>query len=148
MRRIDLGDLADWVGQDVGVSDWLRVDQDLIDRFADVTQDRQWIHVDVERARREIGGPIAHGLLTLSLLPVLAASALDIQGVTRGVNYGFDRVRFLSPVPAGARIRSRHVLKAVEPKAGGVAVTQTCTVEIEGAEKPALVCDWVGVCYA
>jgi len=148
MRRIDLADLADWVGQDVGVSDWLRVDQDLIDRFADVTQDRQWIHVDVERARQEIGGPIAHGLLTLSLLPVLAASALDVQGVTRGLNYGFDRVRFLNPVPAGARIRSRHVLKAVEPKAGGVAVTQTCTVEIEGAEKPALVCDWVGVFYA
>jgi acyl dehydratase len=140
--------LATWVGQELGVSDWLLVDQTRIDRFAEVTEDRQWIHVDIERATQEIGGTIAHGLLTLSLLPGLTASVLDIQGVTRALNYGFDKVRFISPVPAGARIRSRHVLKAVEPKAGGVAVTQTCTVEIEGAEKPALVCDWVGVFYA
>jgi len=148
MLRIGLGDLADWVGREVGVSDWLLVDQDRIDSFAEVTQDQQWIHVDVERARREIGGPIAHGLLTLSLLPVLTASVIEFDGVTRGVNYGFDRVRFLSPVPSGARIRSRHLLKAIEPKAGGVAVTQTCTVEIEGADKPALVCEWIGVFYA
>jgi len=148
MTRIGLGDLATWVGQELGVSGWLEVDQVLIDRFADLTGDRQWIHVDVDRATREIGGPIAHGLLTLSLLPSLTASVLDLQGVTRGVNYGFDKVRFLSPVPAGARIRSRHVLKAVEPKAGGVCVTQTCTVEIEAADKPALVCDWLGVFYA
>jgi acyl dehydratase len=148
MTRIGLGDLATWVGRELGVSSWLGVDQALIDRFADLTGDRQWIHVDVDRATREIGGPIAHGLLTLSLLPCLTASVLDLQGVTRGVNYGFDKVRFLSPVPAGARIRSRHVLKAVEPKAGGVCVTQTCTVEIEAADKPALVCDWLGVFYA
>jgi acyl dehydratase len=148
MTRIGLGDLATWVGQELGVSGWLGVDQALIDRFADLTGDRQWIHVDVDRATREIGGPIAHGLLTLSLLPSLTASVLDLQGVTRSVNYGFDKVRFLSPVPAGARIRSRHVLKAVEPKAGGVCVTQTCTVEIEASDKPALVCDWLGVFYA
>jgi acyl dehydratase len=147
MLRIGLGDLPALVGQELGVSEWLQVDQDRIDRFADVTQDHQWIHVDVERARREIGGTIAHGLLTLSLLPVLTASVLDVQGVIRGLNYGFDKVRFLSPVPCGARIRSRHLLKAVEPKAGGVCVTQTCTVEIEGADKPALVCDWLGVFY-
>jgi acyl dehydratase len=77
----------------------------------------------------------------------LTASTFQIQGAARALNYGFDRVRFISPVPAGARIRSRHLLKAVEPKAGGVAVTQTCTLEIEGADKPALVCDWVGVFY-
>jgi acyl dehydratase len=139
--------LAAWVGREVGVSDWLSMDQDLIDRFAELTGDRQWIHVDVERARREMGGTIAHGLLTLSLLPGLTASTFQIQGVARALNYGFDRVRFISPVPAGARIRSRHLLKAVEPKAGGVAVTQTCTLEIEDADKPALVCDWVGVFY-
>jgi acyl dehydratase len=147
MTEIDLVDLPSLVGRELGVSDWLTVDQARIDRFAEVTGDRQWIHVDVERARREIGGPIAHGLLTLSLLPVLTAAALGFRGITRGLNYGFDRVRFISPVPAGARIRSRHVLKAVEPKAGGIAVTQTCTVEIEGADKPALVCDWIGVFY-
>jgi acyl dehydratase len=147
MTEIDLVDLPSLVGRELGVSDWLTVDQARIDRFAEVTGDRQWIHVDVERARREIGGPIAHGLLTLSLLPVLTASALHFQGMRRGLNYGFDRVRFISPVPAGARIRSRHVLKAVERKAGGIAVTQTCTVEIEGADKPALVCDWIGVFY-
>jgi len=147
MTEIDLADLPGLVGRELGVSDWVAVDQARIDRFADVTGDRQWIHVDVERARREIGGPIAHGLLTLSLLPALTASALRFQGMTRGLNYGFDRLRFMSPVPAGARIRSRHVLKAVEPKAGGIAVTQTCTVEIEGGDKPALVCDWIGVFY-
>jgi acyl dehydratase len=148
MIEIDLAELPTFVGQELGVSDWLAVDQARIDRFAEVTGDRQWIHVDVERARREIGGPIAHGLLTLSLLPAMTASAIEFRGVTRGLNYGFDKVRFLSPVPAGARIRSRHLLKAVEPKAGGVCVTQTCTVEIEGADKPALVCDWLGVFYA
>jgi len=147
MTEIDLADLPALVGRELGVSEWLAVDQMRIDRFAEVTGDRQWIHVDVERARREIGGPIAHGFLTLSLLPTLTTSVMHFQGVTRGVNYGFDKVRFLSPVPAGARIRSRHVLKAVEPKAGGVCVTQTCTVEIEGADKPALVCDWLGVFY-
>lgn len=147
MNRIELGHLASWVGRELGVSEWLDVDQKRIDRFAEVTGDHQWIHVDVERASREIGGTIAHGLLTLSLLPVLSMSVLDIQGVTRGLNYGFDKVRFLSPVAAGSRIRSRHVLKVVEPKAGGLAVTQICTVEIEGAAKPALVCDWVGVFY-
>jgi acyl dehydratase len=148
MQRIGLGDLAAWVGREVAVSDWLTVDQERINRFAEVTQDRQWIHVDVDRARQEIGGTIAHGLLTLSLLPALTESVLVFEGVTRGLNYGFDRIRFLNPVPAGARIRSRHLLKAVEPKAGGVGVTQTCTVEIEGAEKPALVCDWLSVFYA
>jgi len=147
MTEIDLADLPALVGRELGVSDWLAVDQARIDRFAEITGDRQWIHVDVERARREIGGPIAHGFLTLSLLPTLTTSVMHFQGVTRGVNYGFDKVRFLSPVPAGARIRSRHVLKAIEPKAGGVCVTQTCTVEIEGADKPALVCDWLGVFY-
>jgi acyl dehydratase len=147
MIEIDLADLPALVGKELAVSDWLAVDQDRIDRFAEVTGDRQWIHVDVERATREIGGPIAHGFLTLSLLSALTASVIEFKGVTRGVNYGFDRVRFLSPVPAGGRIRSRHVLKAVEPKAGGVCVTQTCTVEIEGADKPALICDWLGVFY-
>jgi acyl dehydratase len=147
MTNFDLADLPALVGRELAVSDWLVVDQERINRFAEITGDRQWIHVDVERARREIGGPIAHGLLTLSLLPVLTASVMDFKGVTRGLNYGFDKVRFLSPVPAGARIRSRHVLKAVEPKAGGVCVTQTCTVEIESADKPALVCDWLGVFY-
>jgi acyl dehydratase len=148
MTEIDLADLPALVGRALGVSDWLVVDQARIDHFADVTGDRQWIHVDVERARREMGGPIVHGLLTLSLLPVLTGSVMKLQGVRRGLNYGFDKVRFLSPVPAGARIRSRHVLKAVEPKAGGVCITQTCTIEIEGADKPALVCDWLGVFYA
>jgi len=148
MQRIGLAEVSAWVGREIGVSDWLPVAQDRIDRFAEVTQDRQWIHVDVDRAQRDMGGPIAHGLLTLSLLPVLTASVMYIDGVSRSLNYGFDKVRFLSPVHAGARIRSRHLIKAVEPKAGGICVTQTCTVEIEGADKPALVCDWLGVFYA
>ena len=147
MRTVAFADLSGLIGQELGVSDWVTIDQDRINRFADVTNDHQWIHVDVERATREIGGTIAHGFLTLSMLSAMTYTILRIEGVTRGLNYGFNKVRFITPVPAGSRIRLREVLLAAEPKAGGLALTRECTVEIEGQSKPALVAEWMGVVY-
>ncbi|MDX1531852.1 MAG: MaoC family dehydratase [Rhodothermales bacterium] len=139
-----LDTLRDFVGRGLGVSDWIVVDQARIDAFADCTGDHQWIHVDPERARREspFGGPIVHGLLTLALLPALR-SGLGVvpEGVKQVVNYGYDRVRFLAPVPAGARIRARAELLDVTERGSGLLIKTRNTVEIEGGEKPALVAD-------
>jgi acyl dehydratase len=147
MRTLTRDELPGLVGQEIGVSDWFTVDQARIDAFAEVTCDRQWIHVDVDRAKREIGGPIAHGFLTLSLLPMLTHDLGRVEGVSKGLNYGLDRLRFVNPVQAGARVRARVVLAAVGPKAGGLAITRACTVEIEGQAKPALVADLIMVIY-
>jgi acyl dehydratase len=137
--------LGHFVGQELGVSDWITVDQARIDQFADQTGDHQWIHVDVERARREsrMGSTIAHGYLTLALA---AAWQLEIgivpAGVSEALNYGTDRVRFLSPVKAGARIRDRVALLEVQPKDDGNLVLKTRnTIEIEGETRPALIAD-------
>jgi acyl dehydratase len=144
-EQFTLGNAAAFVGREMGVSDWLTVDQDRINQFADCTGDHQWIHVDVERARREspFGTTIAHGYLTLSLLPQLQQSAgFKLAGVKAGINYGLDKVRFIAPVPAGARIRDRVTLTSVEEKGGGrVLLTTRHTVEIEGEEKPAMIAD-------
>ena len=115
-------DLAAYKGKEVGVSDWYTVTQEQIDKFADATGDHQWIHVDVARAAREIPGgkTIAHGFLTLSLIPMLTRGLLNIEGVKTGINYGSDRVRFTSMVPVGSRIRARQKLLSVTPKSGGL----------------------------
>ena len=129
------------------------VSQQMIDQFAEITGDRQWIHLDVERARREspFGTTIAHGFLTLSLLPQMNAAdraPFRIVGYGNAANYGSDKLRFLSPVPAGAKIRGRFVLKALdESKPGEVTYTNIATVEIEGSDKPALVAEWIGRAY-
>jgi acyl dehydratase len=140
-----LATIGDFVGKELGVSDWITVDQQRINEFAACTSDHQWIHVDVERAQREspFGTTIAHGYLTLSLLPVMQQSVGTLpQGVTAALNYGADRVRFITPVKAGARIRDHITLVAAEEKGGGrVLLTARHTVEIEGEEKPALVAD-------
>ena len=144
MSTYTLGTLRDFVGRELGVSGWMAVDQDRIDRFAEVTGDRQWIHVDAERAHRESphGTTIAHGLLTLSLLPTLRAEIGVVpDGVARVVNYGYDRIRFLSPVRSGARIRARVVLSAVEDKGEGILLRTANTVEVEGEDRPALAAD-------
>jgi acyl dehydratase len=143
-------DLLQHVGRDLGPSDWMTVDQAMIDKFADATGDHQWIHVDVERARREMPGgkTIAHGYLTLSLVPRLAATLMRVKKRSRGVNYGSNKVRFISPVPAGARIRLRQRIANVEEIEGGVRVTSQMTVEIEGQDKPALVAETMGLSYA
>ena len=148
MATYSIQQLPGLVGQELGVSDWHVISQERINQFAEVTEDHQWIHVDVDRATREIGGPIAHGFLTLSMLSAMTYQVAVIEGVSRGLNYGFNKVRFLSPVPAGARVRLREKLTSVEEKAGGLALTRECTVEIEGQDKPALVAEWLGVVYA
>jgi acyl dehydratase len=138
------------VGDEVGVSSWLIVDQARIDAFADATEDHQFIHVDPEAAARAgFGGTIAHGFLSLSLLSRMAAEAMLIpEGLKMAVNYGFGRVRFIMPVRSGKRVRGRFVLDSVEEKAPGqLLVGHKVTVEIEGEEKPALVADWLGLIF-
>jgi acyl dehydratase len=146
-RMVDVAELPGLVGHEVGVSDWVTVDQDRIDRFAELCGDHQWIHVDVERAKREIGGTIAHGFLTVSLMSTMSAQIMRVKDVKRGLNYGFNKLRFTGVVPAGSEIRMRMKLVSVEPKAGGLAITRECTVEVKGAERPALIAEWVGVVY-
>jgi acyl dehydratase len=148
MAPVELKDVGNLVGQEIGVSDWLEITQDRVNAFADATGDHQWIHVDVERATREIGGPIAHGYLTLSLIPHLSAGLLPVTGVTRGINYGSDKVRFTSMVRIGKRIRLRQKLLAVEPKSGGVQLKNLCTIEIEGEERPACVAETMSLLFA
>ena len=143
-------DVKQHVGRELGPSEWLTVEQAMIDRFAAATGDHQWIHVDVERARREMPGgkTIAHGLLTLSLVPRMAQTLLTVTGRKRGVNYGSNKVRFTSPVPAGARIRLRQrLVNAEDVGEGGVRITSAMTVEIEGQERPALVAETMSVQY-
>jgi acyl dehydratase len=147
MPAVEIGDLPGLVGQEVGVSDWLEITQERVNQFADATSDHQWIHIDVERATREIGGPIAHGYLTLSLIPFLSAGLLPVRGITRGINYGSDKVRFTGMVRVCKRIRLRQRLIGVEPKAGGVQIRSLCTIEIEGEERPACVAETIGLLY-
>ncbi len=138
------------VGQDLGVSEWHTITQDLINRFADVTGDHQWIHVDVERAKREspYGACIAHGFLTVSLLPGLMREAVDVRGNHKmRINYGFNRLRFTGGVPAGSRIRARFTLNSVKDVEGGIEIAWVVSVEVEGREKPALVAEWLGRTY-
>lgn len=136
-------DMKAYIGKSVGISDWVLVDQPMINAFADATGDHQWIHVDVERARREMPGgkTIAHGYLTLSLLPRLGDSIYRIRKTSRAINYGANRVRFTAPVPSGSRVRLHQVLKGVEDVQGGVRMTFESTVELEGSDKPALVAE-------
>jgi len=138
-----------YVGQEIGVSDWVEVSQDRINRFADATGDHQWIHVDVERAKREMPGgkTIAHGWLTLSLVPRLASTLYRVKNRSRGINYGANRVRFTGMVPAGSRIRLRLTIKSVEPIEGGVRTTSAGTMELEGAARPVLIAETIGITY-
>ncbi|MBK8120279.1 MAG: MaoC family dehydratase [Sulfuritalea sp.] len=132
-------------GQEIGVSDWIPIEQERVDAFGQITGDQQWIHVDVERAKREspFGGPIVHGYLTLSLLAKFALECIDVEGVKLAVNYGFNRVRFPSPVKVGSRVRGRFVLGAVDDIPGGVQVVWQTVVEIEGGDRPACVAEMV-----
>ena len=147
MNPVEIKDLPGLVGQEVGVSDWVLIDQDRVNKFADATGDHQWIHVDVERATKEIGGPIAHGYLTLSLIPFLGQGMLPVKGVTRGINYGSDKVRFINMVRVGKRVRMRQKLIGAEPKAGGMQLKNECTIEIEGETKPACIAETISVVY-
>jgi acyl dehydratase len=138
--------LKSLVGQEVGASDWFEVTQTRINDFADATEDHQWIHIDVERAKTDspFHSTIAHGFLTLSLLPHLVSQAVKVQGDFKmGINYGLNRLRFVSPVPSGSRVRARLTLQSVEDFAGGNQITWSVTCETEGGQKPALVAEWL-----
>ena len=151
MRMVETPEaLRALIGQELGASDWLEVTQELIDRFAEVTGDHQWIHVDVERAKREMPGgkTIAHGYLLLSLLPKLGAGIYKLSWPTRSINYGSDKVRIVNPVKAGARIRLRQSLVAVEDGAPGAhRITVRQTLEIEGEAKPAMIADTIRMSF-
>jgi acyl dehydratase len=147
MLVVEMKDLPGLVGQEIGVSDWLEITQDRVNKFADATGDHQWIHVDVERAQRELGGPIAHGYLTLSLIPVLGKDLLSVGGLTYAVNYGSDKVRFINMVRVGQKVRMRQKVIGAEPRGGGVMLKMECTIEVEGQSKPACVAETLTVLY-
>lgn len=146
-------ELESVVGQEVAVGDWMTIDQTRVDRFAEATDDRQWIHIDPERAKNgPFGAPIAHGFLTLSLLPHLMSEAIEIRNTVLGVNYGLNKVRFPSPVPVGSRLRARFKLLSLEPlppQMGhpGAQLTWETTIEREGGDKPVCVAESVSRRY-
>jgi acyl dehydratase len=146
----DLEELKTLVGQEIGVSDWHRVTQEAVNRFADATLDHQWIHVDPERAKKEspFGGPIAHGYYTLSLGPYLLSNLMEIKAKRMGVNYGLNKLRFTAPVPIPCNLRLRATLASVEEIKGGVQAIYQLSFEVEGKEKPACIAEAIFRYYA
>jgi acyl dehydratase len=149
---VDYKDLATLINKELPPSKWTVVDQALIDAFADATGDHQWIHVDVERANKEIGGTIAHGFLTLSLMSAMSMATLELTGLSRALNYGFDKIRFTGVVPAGSKIRMRTTVTKLEDKNGGKLMTRNCIVEVQGPDgkmfdKPAIIAEWMGLVF-
>ena len=147
MRVVPYAEIPSLAGKSLGSSAWVTVDQKMINAFADVTGDHQWIHVDVERAKREIGGTIAHGFLTLSLTANMHPEGIRFEGITRGLNYGSNKLRFTEPVPAGSRIRLHQKMLSVEPKGGGLLMTRENSIEIEGKQRPALIAEWLALVF-
>ncbi|QAY59326.1 MaoC family dehydratase [Microbacterium protaetiae] len=142
-------DLPTLVGHDLGFSSWIEITQDRVNTFADATDDHQWIHVDPERAKDgPFGGPIAHGFLTLSLTIPMWTELLEVEGVSTKVNYGLDKVRFVSPVAVGARVRMKAVIAEVTEVAGGYQIAVDQTIEVEGGTKPAVVARGLSRFYA
>ena len=144
-HTIDVGSLGEHLGKEVAVSDWLAVTQERVDRFAAATNDYQWIHVDPERAAAELpsGTTIAHGFLTLALVSGLLEQAVTVGGIRMAINYGANRVRFISPLPTGSRVRGRYTLAAVGHAGGGIQVTWGVTIEREHEDKPCCVAEWL-----
>jgi acyl dehydratase len=147
MRTIEFTDIPGLVGQELGVADWVEITQERVNEFARATGDHQWIHVDVERATREIGGTIVHGYLTVSMIPGLGAEILTVNGVARALNYGSDKVRFTNMVKVGKRVRLRQQLLEAQPRAGGLQIKNLCTIEIEGEGRPACVAETISLLY-
>jgi acyl dehydratase len=145
MTVVNLTQLRELVGQEVATSDWLVVSQDRIDAFANATDDHQWIHVDGQRAKTEtpFGTTIAHGFLTLSLLSPLMRDAIRVDGLRMTINYGLNRVRFVSPVPSGSRIRARAALSKVEDVGDSTQAAWNVTIEREGSDKPSMIAEWI-----
>ncbi len=143
-----IDDLRARVGQELGTSDWVQITQEDVNKFAEVTGDDQWIHVDPERAAQTpLGGTIVHGYFTLSLLPKFAYETYTMEGISFAMNYGSDKVRFLSPVPTGSKLRCRSELTSIEDRNGGVLMKVTSTIEIEGSEKPACVAETLTIVF-
>jgi len=149
MKVVKFDEIKNLVGQETGVSDWYEITQDKVNMFADATGDHQWIHVDVERAKKELptGGTIAHGYLTLSLIPMLSSQIMRIDGVSRGINYGCNKVRFTNMVPVGSRVRGRQKLLSAEERSGGLQLINEFTIEIEGQDRPACVAQTISIVY-
>ena len=149
MRMFDtVADYAAEIGKEIGVSDWVEIDQERIHMFAEATGDHQWIHIDPERTQKELGMPtIAHGYLTLSLLPKLMGEISGVKSVTRGINYGSNSVRFTNMVPVGSRVRGRLTLKDTAPKSGGTQIINEVSIEIEGQERPALIAETITLLF-
>ena len=147
-RLIKLSEVPQWAGKELGVSGWHVLEQAQIDRFAGATGDFEWFHVDVERAKREMGGTIAHGFLTLSIVPMLWSQIARITDYEGGFNYGLDKTRFTAPVASGARVRLRATMLEPQQRRGGVIVSVHCIIEVEGQDRPALVTDWSEIFYA
>ena len=152
MRIVNsIEELKNLVGEEIGVSDWIEMTQERINKFAEATGDHQWIHVDTERAKTELPGgtTIAHGFLTLSLLPKIVQSIYKVKGVRHSLNYGSDRVRFTAPVPAGSRVRGRYKLKSAEEvKNNGLKIIGETKIEIEGEDRPACIAESIGILYS
>ena len=149
-KTVHISDLPSLAGQTIGSSEWVEVDQERVNMFADATGDHQWIHVDVERAEKEMetGTTIVHGFLTLSLLPMLTSQILSIDGVARGINYGANKVRFTNMVPVGSRVRATQKLKEVNVRPdGSVQNVSEVQIEIEGQDRPALIAETLGLVY-
>jgi acyl dehydratase len=151
MRIFDgFDEIRSAVGQEIGASEWIEITQDRIDRFAEATCDEQWIHVDRDRAEKELPGgrTIAHGLLSLSLAPMFIRSAMGLKGLKNTLNYGADRIRYLAPVPAGSRIRGRTTIAAVaDVPPDGLRVNYHMVIEIEGGQRPACIADLIALHY-
>lgn len=144
-----LSQVEDYIGQELGPTEWKTIDQDQVNLFADATGDHQFIHVDLEKAKQSpFGTTIAHGFLTLSLSPVISAELWNIKDVKMGVNYGMNKVRFVNPVKVGSKVRGRGTLKSVTDQAGGKLITMDLVIEIEGEEKPACVAETLSLVFA
>jgi len=146
-KTVQFADLESLVGETLPASDWFEVDQARINTFADATGDHQWIHVNEEMAKKMFGSTIAHGYLTLSLIPMFGPQVLRVEGVSRGINYGANKVRFTNMVPVNSKLRMVQTVKEVNEKAGGKQMISECTIEIEGQERPACVAETITVLY-
>lgn len=144
----NVNELTECIGEEIGVSEWLTIDQDRINDFADSTGDHQWIHIDPERAKSELGMPtIAHGFLTLSLVPMLTSQISKISSVKRGINYGTNKVRFTNMVPVNSKVRAKSKLLEAQPKAGGTQLISEVSIEIEGQDRPAMIAETVSIVF-
>jgi acyl dehydratase len=149
MRTVSFDELPSLAGQEIGVSEWVVIDQDRINKFADATGDHQWIHVNIERAAKEMPDrkTIAHGFLTLSLIPMLGAQIMRVSGVSRGINYGMNKVRFTNAVQVGSRVRGRQKLISVETRGEATQLSSEFVIEIEGQKRPACIAETIGLIY-